>query len=71
MRLTAEHRLAVYGTLAPGEPNHHQMDGMTGEWIPGVVRGRLFMVGWGGEMVDANSGVGRRGELRCLPKKDP
>lgn len=50
MRLTADHRLAVYGTLAPGEPNHHQMDGMAGEWIPGAVRGHLFMVAWGGEM---------------------
>ena len=50
MRLTSDHRLAVYGTLAPDEPNHHQMDGMAGEWSPGIVRGRLFMVGWGGEM---------------------
>lgn len=40
-------RLASYGTLAPGRPNHHQMDGMAGAWTPGVVRGRLYPDGWG------------------------
>ena len=28
----AESRLAVYGTLRPGQPNHHQLDGLDGEW---------------------------------------
>jgi gamma-glutamylcyclotransferase (GGCT)/AIG2-like uncharacterized protein YtfP len=43
----AETRLAVYGTLAPGQPNHRQMDGMTGDWRPGVVRGTLYAEGRG------------------------
>jgi gamma-glutamylcyclotransferase (GGCT)/AIG2-like uncharacterized protein YtfP len=39
-------RLAVYGTLAPGKPNHHQLDGLDGVWAAGVVRGRLINMGW-------------------------
>jgi gamma-glutamylcyclotransferase (GGCT)/AIG2-like uncharacterized protein YtfP len=33
-------RLAVYGTLAPGECNHDQLAGIAGEWTRGEVRGR-------------------------------
>jgi len=33
-------RLAVYGTLAPGEPNHHQLARCHGTWSRGEVRGR-------------------------------
>ncbi len=33
-------RLAVYGTLAPGECNHHRLDGCAGTWTRGTVRGR-------------------------------
>jgi gamma-glutamylcyclotransferase (GGCT)/AIG2-like uncharacterized protein YtfP len=40
-------RLAVYGTLQPGQPNHHQLTGLVGHWIPGRVTGRLFSEGWG------------------------
>jgi gamma-glutamylcyclotransferase (GGCT)/AIG2-like uncharacterized protein YtfP len=40
-------RLAVYGTLAPGRPNHHQLRGLSGRWIEGTVRGRLLQEGWG------------------------
>lgn len=47
---SADTRLAVYGTLAPGRQNHHQMAGMTGDWRPGVVRGRLYAEGWGAAM---------------------
>jgi gamma-glutamylcyclotransferase (GGCT)/AIG2-like uncharacterized protein YtfP len=43
----AEMRLAAYGTLQPGQPNHHQMDGMTGIWRRGIVRGHLHASGWG------------------------
>ncbi len=39
--------LAVYGTLAPGEPNHHVVAPLGGEWTDGVVEGDLFPVGWG------------------------
>ncbi|MEM1161071.1 MAG: molybdenum cofactor guanylyltransferase MobA, partial [Pseudomonadota bacterium] len=47
-RITAAStRLATYGTLAPGQPNHHHMDGMTGAWSRGTVRGRLYEEGWG------------------------
>lgn len=47
MPAPADVRLATYGTLAPGQVNHHQMDGMTGTWMPGKLRGRLFQDGWG------------------------
>lgn len=32
--------LAVYGTLAPGEPNHAQVATCRGRWQPGTVSGR-------------------------------
>lgn len=41
------HTLAVYGTLAPGQPNHHVVAPLGGEWTDGVVEGDLFPVGWG------------------------
>ena len=46
-RRMAETRLATYGTLAPGRVNAHQLDGLTGVWRTGVVRGRLTEDGWG------------------------
>jgi gamma-glutamylcyclotransferase (GGCT)/AIG2-like uncharacterized protein YtfP len=33
-------RLAVYGTLAPGESNHHLVAPLGGVWSRGTVRGR-------------------------------
>jgi gamma-glutamylcyclotransferase (GGCT)/AIG2-like uncharacterized protein YtfP len=39
--------LAVYGTLAPGQPNHHIVSPLGGEWTDGVIEGDLFPVGWG------------------------
>ncbi len=44
--MTVDTRLAVYGTLAPGQPNHHELDGMGGTWRPGTVKGRLVSEGW-------------------------
>jgi gamma-glutamylcyclotransferase (GGCT)/AIG2-like uncharacterized protein YtfP len=41
------HTLAVYGTLAPGQPNHHIVAPLGGEWTQGVIEGDLFPVGWG------------------------
>ena len=41
------HRLFVYGTLAPGKPNEHVLAGISGEWEPATVRGRLLDEGWG------------------------
>ena len=43
-------RLAVYGSLAPGRPNHHQLSDLAGRWIEGTVRGRLRQEGWGAEL---------------------
>ena len=43
----AEKRLAVYGSLAPGEPNHFVIEHLRGEWVDGFVRGTLSESGWG------------------------
>ena len=40
-------RLATYGSLAPGRPNHSFVAGLRGRWFPGVVHGRLVQEGWG------------------------
>jgi gamma-glutamylcyclotransferase (GGCT)/AIG2-like uncharacterized protein YtfP len=42
----ADTRLATYGTLAPGQPNHHQLAGLKGRWRQGTVRGWLNAAGW-------------------------
>jgi gamma-glutamylcyclotransferase (GGCT)/AIG2-like uncharacterized protein YtfP len=41
------HTLAVYGTLAPGQPNHHVVAPLGGEWTDGLIEGNLLPVGWG------------------------
>lgn len=40
-------RLAVYGTLAPGRVNHHQISALAGTWQRGTVKGKLLSSGWG------------------------
>jgi gamma-glutamylcyclotransferase (GGCT)/AIG2-like uncharacterized protein YtfP len=40
-------RLATYGSLAPGRPNHHQLAGLDGHWWRGKVYGTLVDAGWG------------------------
>ena len=45
---TSNH-LAVYGTLAPGAPNHHVLESLSGEWCEGCVRGDLYQSGWGAQ----------------------
>jgi len=45
-----ETRLAVYGSLAPGRPNHRQLAGLEGAWRPGTVLGRLVAKGWGAQI---------------------
>ena len=47
---SASCRLAVYGSLAPGRPNHHQLRDLAGRWIEGTVRGQLRHEGWGAEL---------------------
>jgi gamma-glutamylcyclotransferase (GGCT)/AIG2-like uncharacterized protein YtfP len=43
-------RLATYGTLAPGRPNHDQLDGLEGRWLKGHVDGMLLNAGWGASL---------------------
>lgn len=43
-------RLAVYGSLAPGEANHHILSDLGGEWFDVIVRGRLVDSGWGSDL---------------------
>jgi gamma-glutamylcyclotransferase (GGCT)/AIG2-like uncharacterized protein YtfP len=45
--MNAACRLVAYGTLAPGRPNHHQLDGLSGRWLAGRVHGALVQQGWG------------------------
>jgi gamma-glutamylcyclotransferase (GGCT)/AIG2-like uncharacterized protein YtfP len=40
-------RLATYGTLAPGRPNHGQLSDLSGRWLVGHLRGSLVEAGWG------------------------
>ena len=42
-----DHRLAVYGSLAPGKSNHHMLAKYPGTWTRGRVRGHLVNAGWG------------------------
>ncbi len=44
-----QHKLAIYGTLAPGEVNHSQIAGIPGTWAEGFVRGDVSSTGWGSE----------------------
>lgn len=39
--------LAVYGSLAPGKPNHDHIADITGTWWRGWVEGVLHNEGWG------------------------
>ena len=48
--MSADIRLATYGTLIPGEVNHHQLGELKGTWTTGTVRGRLFEEGWGADL---------------------
>ena len=40
-------RLFVYGTLAPGRVNHHEIAHIEGIWQPATLRGHLLEQGWG------------------------
>jgi hypothetical protein len=44
------HTLAVYGTLAPGQPNHHVLVPLRGEWTDGLIEGALLPMGWGADL---------------------
>lgn len=38
--------LATNGTIAPGRANHHQLEGLSGRWTTGTVKGHLQRAGW-------------------------
>ncbi len=44
--ISARSRLAVYGSLAPGERHHDQLAHLRGTWQPATVRGRIVDRGW-------------------------
>lgn len=44
------HRLAIYGSLAPGKTNHHVVADVRGEWHSGTVFGQLSQTGWGSDI---------------------
>jgi gamma-glutamylcyclotransferase (GGCT)/AIG2-like uncharacterized protein YtfP len=43
----ASEKLVVYGTLLPGERNHHVVQSVGGEWSTCAVSGALHPAGWG------------------------
>ncbi len=45
--MNADTRLATYGTLAPGKPNHQKLAELRGRWMKGTVYGALVRSGWG------------------------
>jgi hypothetical protein len=51
------HTLAVYGTLAPGQPNHHVVAPLGGEWTDGLIEGDLLPEGWGATRGIATTGA--------------
>ncbi|RTL56091.1 MAG: gamma-glutamylcyclotransferase [Sphingobacteriales bacterium] len=42
--------IILYGTLAPGKPNHSKIEHIKGEWLKGIVKGKLVKEGWGAEL---------------------
>jgi gamma-glutamylcyclotransferase (GGCT)/AIG2-like uncharacterized protein YtfP len=40
-------RLATYGSLSPGQVNHHEVAMLKGHWRRGTVRGNRIEAGWG------------------------
>lgn len=43
-RFNCSEKLAVYGTLAPGKVNHHQIADLGGDWRDAALRGELGQV---------------------------
>ena len=40
-------RLFIYGSLAPGRPNHDVLKDIPGSWEPASLKGKLLDKGWG------------------------
>lgn len=49
-RFGASHRLAVYGSLAPGEVNYQVIADLPGSWEDGIVTGTVRSSGWGADV---------------------
>lgn len=50
-QFSSQFKLAVYGTLAPGEHNHHMLAELGGTWSTGLVtHGDFHWLGWGAAM---------------------
>ena len=56
-----EQRLAVYGSLGPGGPNHHVVAHLPGRWLDGTVLGSLRHDGWGADLGFPGIVLDRRG----------
>lgn len=48
--MSANNRLATYGTLAPGRLNNHELAGLKGTWFEGTIKGTLIEAGWGADL---------------------
>ena len=48
--MTGSNRLATYGSLAPGRPNHHHVADLRGRWTEGEISGYLVEAGWGASL---------------------
>ena len=48
--MSADTRLATYGSLAPGRVNNDRLADLRGIWRQGTVRGRLVEAGWGAKL---------------------
>ncbi len=48
--MNAQNRLATYGSLGPGQPNHSVLADLAGTWQRGTVYGRLVEEGWGADL---------------------
>ena len=49
-QISTDERFAVYGTLAPGRVNHHELASLRGRWLNGTVQGHLVEAGWGASL---------------------
>ena len=45
-----QNSLVIYGTLAPGRPNHSKIEHVKGMWRKGTIKGKLVNEGWGAAM---------------------
>lgn len=62
--------LFIYGTLAPGQINHHKMSHISGKWLPATTKGKLFEAGWGAScgcpgMIPDDNGTEIEGYVFC------